>query len=78
LAMRFGEPLSGKGFYRIVVKLTQQDLANLCTMSRETVSIELSKLKNQRAVIEKEKFYTVNIPLLNKIMGDESASDVQL
>jgi CRP-like cAMP-binding protein len=78
LAMRFGEPLSGKGFYRIGMKLTQQDLANLCTMSRETVSIELAQLKAKKAVIEKTKLYTVNVPLLNQLLGDEDFSPLQL
>lgn len=77
LAMRFGVPLAGKGFYRIDMKLTQQDLANLCTMSRETVSIELAKLKTKKAVMEKAKLYTVNLPLLNNLLGDE-VTDIDL
>lgn len=78
LAMRFGIETSGKGYLRIDLKLTQQDLANLCTMSRETVSIELAKLKSEQVVMEKAKLYTVNLPRLNKVLGDEDASDVRL
>jgi CRP-like cAMP-binding protein len=78
LTLRFGLPLAGKGFYRIDMKLTQQDLANLCTMSRETVSIELAKLKAKKAVLEKSKLYTVNLPLLTQLLGDDNLTDVTL
>ena len=60
------------------MKLTQQDLANLCTMSRETVSIELAKLKAKKAVLEKSKLYTVNLPLLTQLLGDDNLTDVTL
>ena len=60
------------------MKLTQQDLANLCTMSRETVSIELAKFKAKKAILEKSKFYTVNLPLLNQLLGDDGVTDVSL
>ncbi len=78
LAMRFGIETSGKGFVRIDMKLTQQDLANLCTMSRETVSIEIAKYKEQQAVMEKAKLYTVNLPRLNRLLGDEDVVNVLL
>lgn len=70
LAMRFGQKLTGPGFIRIVPKLTQQDLANLCGISRETASVELGKLKASGAVTEKAKQYSVHMPSLNKLMGD--------
>ena len=70
LAMRFGKPLTGPGFVRIVPRLTQQDLANLCGISRETASVELGKLKECGAVTEKSKQYSVHMPSLNKLMGD--------
>lgn len=78
LAMRFGVETSGKGFVRIDLKLTQQDLANLSTMSRETVSIEIAKYKQDHAIMEKNKLYTVNLPRLNKLLGDEVVVDVRL
>ncbi len=78
LAMRFGLPLSGKGFVRIDMRLTQQDLANLANLSRETVSIELGRLKQKQAVVEKQKYYTVNTLRLNRLIGDEIVGDTQL
>lgn len=78
LAMRFGLALPAKGFIRINVRLTQQDLANLCTVSRETVSIELTKLKAKHVVTERKKMYTVNLPLLNHLLGDDVDSSLRL
>lgn len=78
LAMRFGVATSGKGFVRIDMKLTQQDLANLCTMSRETVSIEIAKYKKQQVVMEKAKLYTVHLPKLNTVLGEENAAQIKL
>jgi CRP/FNR family transcriptional regulator len=78
LAMRFGTPLPAKGFMRIDVRLTQQDLANLCTVSRETVSIELAKLKARHVVMERKKMYTIHIPQLNQLLGDDTATSVKL
>ncbi|QQS19436.1 Crp/Fnr family transcriptional regulator [Candidatus Saccharibacteria bacterium] len=76
LAIRFGMAMSGKGFVRINIRLTQQDLANLCTMSRETVSIELAKLKAKNAVSEKLKLYTVNLPQLNSLLGEDNIDEI--
>lgn len=71
LALRFGTPLVGNMYIRIKLKLTQQDLANLCNMSRETINIELSKLKKKKIVTEKAKLYSVNMSELNKFIDDE-------
>ncbi len=78
LAMRFGQKLTGPGFVRIVPRLTQQDLANLCGISRETASVELGKLKASGAVTEKAKQYSVHMPSLNALMGDNiTTADVR-
>lgn len=71
LALRFGTPLVGKTYTRIQLKLTQQDLANLCNISRETTNIELSKLKEKKIVTEKAKLYSINMSELNKFINDE-------
>lgn len=71
LALRFGTPLVGKTYIRIDLKLTQQDLANLCNMSRETTNIELSKLKKKKLLTEKGKLYSVNMRELNNLIDDE-------
>jgi CRP-like cAMP-binding protein len=71
LALRFGTPLVGKAYTRIQLKLTQQDLANLCNMSRETTNIELGKLKEKKIVSEKAKLYSIDMIELNKFINDE-------
>ncbi len=71
LTLRFGDPLLNKNYLRIALKLTQQDLANLSSLSRETVNIELTKLKDKKAVTERAKTYSVNLKILNDILGDE-------
>lgn len=76
LALRFGTPLSGGVYTRINIKLTQQDIAELCNMSRETTNIELSKLKSKDVFTEKAKMYSVNLKLLNKHIGDDIGNDI--
>lgn len=44
LSLRFGHSVTGQT-YRIVLPLTHQDIANLLGLARETVTIELQKLK---------------------------------
>ena len=78
LALRFGVELPQKSHMRINLKLTQQDIADLSTISRETVSTELAAYRESGAVIEKSKIYTVNLAKLNSQLGDEFASDAQL
>lgn len=71
LGLRFGKPLVGKMHTRIDLKLTQQDLANLCNMSRETTNTELGKLKKKKILTEKGKLYSVNMSELNNLIDDE-------
>lgn len=69
LAVRFGIEYNTL-FTRIDIKLTQSDIAKLANMSRETVSIEMKKLKAKNLVIEKNKYYAVNLSGINKFIGD--------
>lgn len=78
LAIRFGKELTGGVLIRIELKLTQQDIAALSSLSRETVNIELTKLKAQGLVTEKSKIYTVNLRALVKYIGDETLADVKI
>lgn len=78
LALRFGESLRGGIYTRIRLKLTQQDIADLCAISRETVNIELNKLKNKKIVVEKSKIYSVNLAALAKYIDDDLDTNVQI
>jgi CRP/FNR family transcriptional regulator, cyclic AMP receptor protein len=72
LTIRFGHELTGGVMTRIELKLTQQDIAALSGISRETVNIELNKLKAKGVVSEKSKLYTVNTKALLKHIGDDA------
>lgn len=65
-------------YTKINIKLTQQDLAQLANLSRETTSIELKKLKENGAVVERAKFYSVNEKLLSKLADQEIWSQITL
>lgn len=78
LSIRFGTELTGGKLTRINLKLTQQDIGALCGLSRETVNIELNKLKSTGVVSEKEKMYTVNMKALVKFIGDDAMPAIEL
>lgn len=75
LAIRFGERNLDKSKIRIPIKLTQQDVARLCNASRETMSIELGRLKDEGIITVKEKQYIVYFQKLNELIGDDTAPD---
>lgn len=76
LCLRFGVPATNKSYTRINVKLTQVDLAKLSNLSRETVNQELKKLKDKNVLIVRQKYYTVNLRSLMKLIDDDIAVDL--
>lgn len=78
LAIRFGEKTAIGKRIKITIKLTQHDLAKLCNLSRETVSIELGTLKREEVIIVKEKFYFVHITKLNHFINEDSTAPIRL
>ncbi|MGB3023601.1 MAG: Crp/Fnr family transcriptional regulator [Candidatus Saccharimonadales bacterium] len=72
LAVRFGEKLVMGSRTKVTIKLTQHDLAALSNLSRETVSIELTKLKRQDIISVKAKYYYINLAKLNAMISQES------
>ncbi len=78
LAIRFGEDMPIKRYRRVKIKLTQQILANIANISRETASLELNKLKKQEIIIEKNKFYLVDLAIVTTIIGDDIDSSISL
>lgn len=78
MAIRFGEKSFDGTRRKISIKLTQQDLARLCNASRETMSIELGKLKDEGVLSVKEKKYIVHLAKLNELISDESTTDINL
>ena len=78
LALRFGERSLDKTKLRIPIKLTQQDVARLCNASRETMSIELGRLKDEGIISVKEKQYIVHFQKLNDLISDDTATEIRL
>lgn len=78
LAIRFGEKNIDGSRLKIPIKLTQQDLARLCSASRETMSIELGRLKDEGILTVKEKQYIVHFGRLNSLISDDSVPEIVL
>lgn len=78
LALRFGGPVDGDGYRELDISLTQSDVARLANVSRETVSHELSALKNQQAVWQTGKRYRLHVGRLSQFSGDELQPDINL
>lgn len=78
LGMRFGIAMPAKDLTKIDIKLTQQDIAELCNMSRETTNLELTKLKQKNAVMERAKYYVVNLNIISRIIGDELDTNLKI
>lgn len=70
LSMLYG---SGRGsvLVRVEVPLTQQDLADLVGLTRETTNVELNKLKHSGIIISYQKYYTVDMTKLNEKIDKE-------
>lgn len=70
LCLRYGHDVL-VDHVRINIPLTQQELANVVGLTRETTVIELNKLKRQNIIEVTRKYYTVNTALLNDTIDDE-------
>jgi len=65
LSLLYGAGRSN-GLIRIEVPLTQQDLAELTGLTRETTNMELARLRRDDVIISYQKYYTVNMIKLNE------------
>lgn len=67
------------GIIEIRLKLTQQDFANLTGLTRETVSIELMKLK-KLGVISYNKLtnYSINVDKMNALLNEQFVAEVSM
>jgi len=77
LAFRYGRQLSAGNFV-IDLPLTHSIIASLVGLTRETTSGEMNKLKQQKIVDYHAHTYTVNKPLLERMLGEDSFSDITL
>jgi len=66
------------GFVRIEVPLTQQDLAELTGLTRETINIEINRLTKMKIISCSHKYYTVDTTYLNKIIENDYKPELSL
>jgi len=63
----------------IRLKLTQQDFANLTGLTRETVSIELMKLKKAGIITySKQTNYTIDVTKMNEMLNEQFVAEVSM
>jgi CRP/FNR family transcriptional regulator len=70
LLLRFGED-AGNGSMRINLRLTHQTLADMLGTTRETIALELSRLRKEKVINYRQQLYTVNKPKLLALRNDE-------
>jgi len=70
LSLCFGNELR-KDMVEIPLPITQQDVANFTGLTRETVSVELKKLAQERVILSRNRNYVVLTDRLNELLDDE-------
>ena len=77
LIMRHGK-LTENGLTSIDLKLTHQDIGNMTGLARETVAIELNKLKSKKVLSYRHKNYTLKPEDLLKLLGSDEFTNLKL
>lgn len=78
LSMRFGKISGRQTNVTLNIKLTQQDIADLLGLTRETTGIELNRLKKQGILSFSKQTYVINRAKLAKKMGEIEFLDITL
>lgn len=76
-ALRYGRHLVSD-LVRIGIPLTQKDIASFAGLTRETVAVELSKIRRKNIITSKNKFYTVNLTNLRNFIDDDQTDNVDI
>ena len=64
---------------KINLTLTHQDFANLTGLRRETIAVEMNRLKKDGVIFYRRRtLYHVNVAMLNKFMNDRFIIDAKL
>jgi CRP/FNR family cyclic AMP-dependent transcriptional regulator len=77
LSLRFGKPID-KSTYRIELRLTHQDIANLIGITRETVTAEISKLSKAGVIKSENLHYIVDTNKALRQVGENDFDQVNL
>lgn len=73
LLFRYGTQ-KNPGMYAIDMHLTHITLANLVGLTRETITMEMNKLKKQGIVSYSKRIYTIDKTKLERAIGEENLS----
>jgi CRP-like cAMP-binding protein len=76
LCQRYGVHKASSTY--IPISLTHQSLASLVGLTRETTSIEISKLKKQKVITYKNQMYTIDHEKLLDLIGEDSFRNIAL
>ncbi len=63
------------GWWEVNVRLTHNDIANMIGIARETVALEMGKLKSDNIIGYKKFRYSLNLPELIKLTSSEDWKD---
>jgi CRP/FNR family cyclic AMP-dependent transcriptional regulator len=77
LVLRFGKKTNGPN-YRIDLKLTHQEIANLIGTTRETTSTEISKLSKEGVLEIIDALYVVNTDKAVRLLGEDDFNQLKL
>lgn len=75
--LRYGRRLMND-VVRIDIPLTQKDIASFTGLARETVAVEMSKVRKKRIFTCKNRLYTVNLTNLRAFIEDMQGEDVTI
>lgn len=75
LLFRYGKNI-GDDKYVINMKLTHITLANLVGLTRETITMEIKKLKQKGILSDAKKIYKIDRKKLEKAIGEENFSEL--
>lgn len=67
---------SKPGVYTIELNLTQTTIASLVGLTRETTAARLNQLKRRGVITYKGHEYSVNKPIIEKYLGEDSFKDL--
>ncbi|HEU5187834.1 MAG TPA: Crp/Fnr family transcriptional regulator [Candidatus Saccharimonadales bacterium] len=77
LCLQFGRDVR-KDVVKIELPLTQQDIANLLGIKRETTALQLKKLKDNGVISYARKGYLVKTDQLSNLLNDEYNPGIQI
>lgn len=79
LVLRFGEAKKDKSeIYTLPFKLTHAQIASMVGVTRESVAIEIVKLKKRGDLSYSKGIYTINLPALIKLVGSEEFNSLKI